>query len=371
MRRILLNYLSCPRCRQPFQLHETRAEGDLVQEGLLVCETKRHVYPVTRGIPRVFDKSFEQESDFCRENRAILAQFSARMPGAPAQLQERTRKSFGYEWTRYDVQRSEEDNAYFRSKTGMEPSALAGKIVLDAGCGGGRYSRVAGEAGATVIGVDLSLAVDKAASLTSHLPNVHIVQADIFELPFPESSFDFIFSIGVLHHTPNTKRALDHVVPLMKETGEIAIWLYPRWSAPVEAYNTLLRAVTTRMSLDSLHNMAVTLEPVGRLKCELLASQRRSQRLIGNLLRGIFLGVSYHPDREIRICDTFDWFSPPYQWHHTDAEVEGWLRNFGLVEIKNLSIGQKHFQQNYGNGVNFWARRPLRQESTGAPPDNV
>jgi hypothetical protein len=147
------------------------------------------------------------------------------------------------------------------------------------------------------------------------------------------------------------------LIPLLANSGQIAIWLYPRWPLPVELYNQLLRAVTTRMGHDTLHRLATFVEPIGLLKLKLLSSNRWWQICLGQMLRAATIGVSYHPDREIRICDTFDWFSPPYQWHHTDTEVESWLRGFGLVDIANLSIGQVQYQYNYGNGVNFKAHR--------------
>src|SRR5439155_23531510 len=85
--------------------------------------------------------------------------------------------SFGRQWNRYDVARPAEDEATFRVKTGIAPSELAGRLVLDAGCGGGRYARLAGGQGARVVGVDLSAAVDKAAASCTELPNVLILQA--------------------------------------------------------------------------------------------------------------------------------------------------------------------------------------------------
>jgi SAM-dependent methyltransferase len=316
------------------------------------------LYPIVRFIPRLLSAAFEQEPEFCQRYReAITGQGGDVTVDESVARQRGTMQSFGREWTSYEVQRPEEDLAYFLSKTGINPVELHDKLVLDAGCGSGRYARVAGESDATVIGIDLSLAVDTAYATTCHLPNVHIIQADIFRLPFAASTFDFIYSIGVLHHTPDTKGALDQLIPLLNENGEIAIWLYPRWPAPVEAYNGLLRALTTRLSLDHIHRLAVWLEPLGLLKLRLLTARHAWQRLLGLGLRGLTIGVSYHPDREIRICDTFDWFSPPYQWHHTDAEVEAWLRGYGLAEIVNLSINQQQYQFNYGNGVNFKARR--------------
>ena len=76
----------------------------------------------------------------------------------------------------HEVAHDDEDRATFEAKTGIARSSLAGLRVLDAGCGGGRYSKVAGEAGAIVRGVDHTTAVDKAASLCAHLPNVAFAQ---------------------------------------------------------------------------------------------------------------------------------------------------------------------------------------------------
>lgn len=362
MRRALLEYLCCPRCRCGFELVVLDEKDDRVDEGLLRCKNERHLYPIVRSVPRILATAFQQEIDFSIRHRELISNDGAKdsLPDF-ARLTEKTKKSFGRQWTRYQVQRPEEDAAYFRSKTGRDASSLRGKVVLDAGCGSGRYTAIAGEENAIVIGVDFSSAVDMAASMTSHLSNVHIIQANIFELPLIPSTFDFVFSIGVLHHTPNTKGALSALAPLLSATGEIAVWLYPRWPAPVELYNRLLRAVTTRLSLDMLHQLAVMLEPLGHLKFRLLTADRVWKRALGQVLRGFTIGVSCHPDREIRICDTFDWFSPPYQWHHTDEEVELWLREFGLVDITNLSVGQSQYQYNYGNGVNFSARSAAKK----------
>jgi SAM-dependent methyltransferase len=360
MRRDLLEHLWCRQCECGFELHVLEETEDHVSEGLLRCKKSQHLYPVVRSVPRILSGAFEQEAQFSAKYREFIGKPEVtRQAGSDAALTEKIKLSFGRQWTTYQVQRPEEDNIYFRSKTATDPTSLRGKLVLDAGCGSGRYTRIVGDAKASVIGVDLSPAVETAALNTARLSNVHIIQADVFELPVAHQTFDFIFSIGVLDHTPDTKRAISSLIPLLADNGEIAIWVYPRWPIPFEIYNRLLRAITTRMSLDSLHKMAVALEPVGLLKLRLLTAPHLWKRVIGQFLRGLTIGVSYHPDREIRICDTFDWFSPPYQWHHTDKEIESWFREFGLVDIKNLSIGQIHYRYNYGNGVNFKARRSL------------
>src|SRR5262249_51781033 len=78
-----------------------------------------------------------------------------------------------------------------------------------------------------VVGVDLSAAVEAAAANLADRPNAWILQADIGALPFARESFDAIFSIGVLHHTPDARAHFARLIELLKPGGDIAIWLYP------------------------------------------------------------------------------------------------------------------------------------------------
>ncbi len=99
--------------------------------------------------------------------------------GIPRFVEQEHLASFGRQWNAYEEAHDDEDRATFEAKTGMTRASLAGLRVLDAGCGGGRYAKVAGEAGAIVRGVDHTTAVDKAAALCAHLPNVAFAQADL------------------------------------------------------------------------------------------------------------------------------------------------------------------------------------------------
>lgn len=124
------------------------------------------------------------------------------------QTQESYAANFGHQSNRYDVARPEEDEAAFEVKTGISARLLAERLILDAGCGGGCYARFLGDHKARVVGVDLSAAVTKAAALCARFPNVLILQADLLNLPSPESSFDLVYSIRVLHHTPDPAQHL-------------------------------------------------------------------------------------------------------------------------------------------------------------------
>ena len=116
--------------------------------------------------------------------------------------------SFGRQWNRYDVARDEEDEAVFTVKTGIHPHELAGKLVLDAGCGGGRYARLLGRFGARVVGVDLSSAVQKARALCSDFPDVTILQGDLTELPLADGiSLTSLFPRSACYTTARTRGA--------------------------------------------------------------------------------------------------------------------------------------------------------------------
>lgn len=232
-------------------------------------------------------------------------------------------ESFGRQWNRYDVVRDEEDAAVFRVKTGCEAGALRGQLVLDAGCGGGRYARLLGLAGARVVGVDLSTAVNKAAEICAELSNVRIVQADLLDLPLADGVFDFAYSIGVLHHTPDPRRAFARVAAKVKPGGGLAVWLYRRNTPPQEWINSGLRAVTTRLPARVVEGLAVGLGVFGGVP------------ILSQLVSKV-IGFSTHPEWTLRVCDNFDWYAPKYQSHHTIDELKTWFREEGFVDLEEL-----------------------------------
>jgi SAM-dependent methyltransferase len=260
--------------------------------------------------------------------------------------------SFGRQWNRYEVARQDEDDAVFRVKTGTDPCALHGLRVLDAGCGGGRYARLAGQHGGQVVGVDLSRAVDKAATLCADLPDVTIVQADLLDLPLAEASFDFAFSIGVLHHSRDPRRAFAQVASRVKPGGRLAVWLYRRNTAPQEWLNTALRALTMRLPARVLEPLCAALGMLGGVPV-----LKRTLNKVANF--------SNHPDWTLRVCDNFDWYAPRHQSHHTTGELTGWFREEGFDELVELTPARAGGLYDWaythnlviGSGVNVVGRR--------------
>ncbi len=308
----LLSLLRCPRCRGPLDL-----AADLTA---LTCRECGAGVPVSGGIPR-----------FTGETYAA---------------------SFGRQWNRYDVARDEEDEATFRVKTGIDPRSLSGMLVLDAGCGGGRYSRLAGRFGARVMGVDLSTAVDKAAALCADLPHVTIAQADLLALPLAEGEFDLAFSIGVLHHSPDPRKAFGEVARRVKPGGRLAVWLYRKNTLPQEWINSGLRALTTRLPSQVLEPLCVGLGVIGAIP------------VLNKTLNKV-ANFSNHPDWTLRVCDSFDWYAPRYQSHHTVDELKRWFSEEGFEDLVELNPARsgRYYDWAYrhdliiGSGVNVLGTR--------------
>jgi SAM-dependent methyltransferase/uncharacterized protein YbaR (Trm112 family) len=291
--------LCCPSCR-----------GSLTeQEAGLCCDHCGRFFPLVKGIVRFVGA----------ENYA---------------------SSFGFQWNKYvrtqlDHDGSHESEDEFRERTGFSPRELSGKLILDVGCGMGRFAEVVSRWGARVVGIDLSNAVEAAALNLVDRSSVTLFQADVFSLPFAAESFDYIYSIGVLHHTPDCEKAFKALPPLLKPGGSIAIWLYSGYNKWYR-FSDLYRGLTHRMSATSLLALC-------KVAANLYYVYRGLRRipLIGPPVSGALhhlLPVCMNPDREHRVLDTFDWYSPKYQSKHTYEEVFQWFESSGLESMRILGL---------------------------------
>ncbi|HEV3120607.1 MAG TPA: class I SAM-dependent methyltransferase [Isosphaeraceae bacterium] len=272
--------------------------------------------------------------------------------------QARTKKAYDLQWNRFRIVRPEEDRATFYGRTGFLPEALRGCTVLDAGCGMGRYLRVAAGAAGQVVGLDLSGAVHAAQALTAEFPNVQVVRGDLLRPPFRAKTFDYIYSIGVLDHTPNPQSAFLALALLLKPGGRIAVWVYKKERPAVERIMNLHRAVSTKLPLGALVGLSRIMAPIGGVKRKMMQSRFRLIERLGVAFNLCTIGVSMHPDPEVRVCDTLDWYAPRFASRHTFEEVAGWCAEAGLINVSNLSEGQQLFHTGQGNGINIAATRP-------------
>jgi 2-polyprenyl-3-methyl-5-hydroxy-6-metoxy-1,4-benzoquinol methylase len=251
--------------------------------------------------------------------------------------------SFGYQWHKFDktqLDNPEKDLSEpdFRRKTGLRPEDLKGKLVLDVGCGMGRFAEVATRWGARVVGIDLSAAVEVAIRNLADR-DFAALQADVFALPFAPESFDCIYSLGVLHHTPNCEQAFKTLPKYLKPGGKIAVWLYSgynKWYRFSDFYRKFTHRTSTRSLLAILRIAVPFFYWTDRALRKIPLVGRPAAGLIHHMFP-----VNRNPNPEIRVLDTFDWYSPKYQSKHTYEEVFRWFESCGLesLSVSDFSIG--------------------------------
>ena len=348
MKRRLLELLVCPRCgSRELALDAPRGDSGParleIETGILRCGSCDRCFPIVGGIPRLLPDSWDEHRERIATSMAPtgvagdsreIRDFRARQ-GA-------IRRCFDFEWLHHRATDQRESLELFRRHTGLGPAELAGKRVLDAGCGVGRFLEIAAAGGAEVVGMDLSRAVEGAWRQAGHPERTHLVQGDILRPPFAPESFDVIFSIGVLHHTTDTRSAFRALVPLLKPGGRIAVWVYRRFQPEIEvglhkrAFELVsqmvsdgTRVITTRLPHGLLRYLCYAAVPLGWLRLQI-----GTRPVLKHLLWPLLLPpVSSHPDWRVRVRDTFDWLSPKYQWKHTTREVSEWFAAEGLEEI--------------------------------------
>lgn len=250
--------------------------------------------------------------------------------------------SFGYQWGRYAQTQLNPKGAEWnlQRKTGLREEELRGKLVLDVGCGMGRFAEVATRWGAKVVGVDLSAAAEVAASNLRDREFVAL-QADVYALPFAPGSFDCIYSVGVLHHTPNCEKAFKSLPRYLKPGGTVAVWLYGAYNNWYR-FSDYYRRFTQRMPIGTLHSILRVAVPC----LNWFDSGARAVPLIGRPVAGLvnhIFPVSRHPNPQMRVLDTLDWYSPQYQSKHTYEQVFRWFESCGLerLTVADASIGVK------------------------------
>ena len=244
--------------------------------------------------------------------------------------------SFGFQWHRYqktqlDHDELRESERHFLAKTALRPEDLKGKLVLDVGCGMGRFAEVATRFGARVVGVDLSAAAEVAAKNLADRDFVAF-QSDAFALPFAPESFDVIYSIGVLHHTPDCEAAVKGLNKYLKPGGLLVVWLYSGYNKWYR-FSDFWRQYTHKMKPETLHGILKVAVPFfynlnqGLKRVPLLGPP------VAGAIHHVF-PVNRQKTPEARMLDTFDWYSPKYQSKHTYEQVFKWYEAMGMEDMR-------------------------------------
>lgn len=206
-------------------------------------------------------------------------------------------------------------------KTGWKSSDLEKKLVLDAGCGCGRFSRVASDAGAIVVGIDGAPHAIRAAKTL--VPKAEFVHGDLKKLPFKNETFDAVFSIGVVHHTSDPATTFAELARVVRPGGELAVWVYTEPSNHLKPMIEFLHVITKACPPEVLYEA-----------CERYGVQIRDMyRKDGYGPLASVLQVSGSKDDEECISDTFDWHTPQYRFWHRPEEVRGWFKKSGFEVV--------------------------------------
>jgi SAM-dependent methyltransferase len=317
MRTTLIDLLACPACQKeaPLALHAPREEANDMIAGELRCAACGASFPIRDGIPR-----FVQEDDnYCQ--------------------------NFGFQWQRWKSLQIDrlgnhtisEDRFFANSP--WDRRWLEGKLILDAGCGAGRFSDIAAKYGARVVSADLSAAIDACRDTTRvHGDRVHQVQASIYDLPFKKASFDAVFCYGVIQHTPDPQKTMRTLPAFVKPGGRLAYDFYEitGWDR-LHFLKYWLRRVTpdlsTEQNLRLAHVLTAAFFPLG--------SALERLPLLRILASTLPIAVVHDARLTLKqeylwsLLDTFDWYGPRYEIRQRHGEVAKLLRDLGLTDVKS------------------------------------
>jgi SAM-dependent methyltransferase len=319
MRDSLLKLLRCPKCKTPLRLEGERREGEEIVEGELVCEAGcRH--PIAGAIPRFVP----------RENYA---------------------GNFGLQWKRFGRVRLDSaagnqiSRTRFLATTGWTEATAQGLLVLDGGCGAGRFAEIAASLGAEVVALDYSEAIDACRENLGPRfgARVHFVQGDLLHLPFAPRSFDGAYSMGVLQHTPDPFGCLAQLAGAVKPGGSVVGDIYEkgklRYLNSIYWLRPLLRHLPPRRLLPLVEGAVRALHP---LKHRLMTAFEGHP--IPLVLTSAVLPINAHHHQfpflsqeqalDWAVLNTFDAYSPRYDQPQTRAGLREWGERLGLEGLE-------------------------------------
>jgi len=314
-----LDLLICPSCGSRFEPLVNGRFDD--SSSRLICVDHRHSFPLKNGIPRFVD------------------------PGNYAE-------SFGFQWKKFSRVQLDSYNGTsfsedrFHSITDWTRDELAGKLVLDAGCGAGRFSEIVVKYKAELIAFDISEAVDAWKDNLSAAESL-VCQASIYELPFIPGVFDYVYCIGVVQHTPKPLETIRALCRMVKPGGQIGLWIYEHdWKSYLGtlgfkyAFRPLLSRLPRARQYSICTGMVDLFFPI--------VAFCRPRGLIGRIVMRLLPVASAHIQsvplrledfKAWVLLDTFDMYSPAYDQPQTFNTVAAVLIDEKFENIQRHSHG--------------------------------
>lgn len=223
-----MEYLACPQCGGDLHLHADETLDDDVRTGRLSCTQCPVVVPITGGVPSFLHRGSADDVT-------------------------QTTSAFARNWERYNaiiLDHARLNDQLFRDWVApLDPRDLEDRVVVDVGCGMGRWMHVASQYRPRVLlGLDYSSVVHTAWDNVKHLPRTTVVQADLFALPL-KPKVEVLYCIGVAHHTPDPSAAVASLARVLAPDGALSLWVYGRENNDwlVRYVNPVRHRVTSRL----------------------------------------------------------------------------------------------------------------------------
>ena len=257
-------------------------------------------------------------------------------------IDKQTVDSFGEEWEKFSSFSDEEIKRIGNEYFDIIDHTIINKesIVLDLGCGSGRWSKYLADKVKFIEAIDPSKAVVSASMLLNDLQNVRVSQASVDNIPFNNNSFDFAMSLGVLHHIPDTKKALLNLVKKTKIGGYVLLYLYYNLDNRGIFYNLLFKlSIYPRLLISKMP------KNIKKIICDLIAVVIYLPLIfVARFIKFIFpttsfykkLPLSYYIGKSFNVVrnDALDRFGTPLEQRFSKIEIEEMMIGCGLSEIK-------------------------------------
>lgn len=247
--------------------------------------------------------------------------------------------SFGEEWGKFsefsETEIQQIGNDYFDI---VPDHVFKNATVLDVGCGSGRWSKFLTDKVDWIEAIDPSKAVFSAFNMLKENRNVRVTQASVESIPFNKESFDLVISLGVLHHIPDTQKALSLIVEHVKKGGACLIYLYYNLDNRGFFYKLLFK-------MSDLLRKGINKLPakIKKLVCDIIAllvywPLSRIALIFKYLAPRDFykrLPLSYYHDKSMNILrnDSLDRFGTPLEQRFSRQKIKQMMEFSGLSGI--------------------------------------
>jgi ubiquinone/menaquinone biosynthesis C-methylase UbiE len=251
-----------------------------------------------------------------------------------------TVKSFGDEWSRFDQSdlSAADADRIFEEYFSCFPWDILPKdaIGFDMGCGSGRWARLLAPRVGHLHCIDPSSALEVAKKTLSTTCNVSFHLASVDDVPLPPNSQDFGYSLGVLHHVPDTADAIQECVALLKPGAPFLVYLYYAFDNRSSAFKViwrcsdLLRRGVCRLP-SKLKHMATDMlaasvyYPLARFSLFV----ERLGFAVGSIPLSYYRTHSFYTMR----TDSRDRFGTPLERRFTRKEIASMLAEAGLIDV--------------------------------------